>query len=180
MNDLELNQFIDSLSNVRLAQIEADKEIALAALQVQPHVMGPDWTAVVVVALVIFLPILIVFCYMGYKKYLQHQRRQLNDELIIRLAREGQTLSPEVIAAIRTEEEKKPEAKGSQPSSDAYQKLCTGGALLIGGAVVCLRNRVFGLIMLIVGLFVVAQGLALWLGQRDNTSSPKGRSGEVQ
>lgn len=127
-----------------------------------------DWTAVSIVTLVIFLPILVVFCYLGYRRYLQLQQRRLNDDLIVRLAREGQTLTPELVNTIREDEQAESnQDKSTRLSNDAYQKLCTGGALCIGGIIVCLRNRVFGLILLIVGLFTVAQGLALWLSSRD-------------
>lgn len=176
MNDTILTTVVDSLTTVRLAQIEADKEIALAAMQMkmQTPASNVDWNAFAIVTLVIFLPILIFFCYLGYKKYLKHQRRQLNDELIVNLAHQGQTLTPEMIAAIRCDEDEKKPATAEEHSSESYQKLCTGGALLIGGAIVCLRNRAFGMIMLIIGLFVVAQGLALWLSHRNesNDSTP--------
>lgn len=128
-----------------------------------------DWTTVSIVTLVIFLPILVLFCYLGYRRYLQLQHRKLNDDLIVRLAREGQTLTPELINAIRQEEQEETiQDKSTRLSNDAYQKFCTGGALCIGGGIVCLRNRVFGLILLIIGLFTVAQGLALWLSSRNS------------
>lgn len=169
MNDTILTTMVDSLTTVRLAQIEADKEIALAAMQVSNRTPF-DWEAVVIVSIVFVLPPLIVFCYLGYRKYLQHQRRHLNDELIVNLANQGQTVTPEMIEAIRSNEDEKKTSKTSEHVSEAYQKLCTGAALLIGGAIVCLRNRPFGMIMLIIGLFVVAQGLALWLSHRNESS----------
>lgn len=166
MNDSIIANMVDSLTTVHLAQIEADKEIALAAMQVSNHT-PIDWEAVIILSIIFILPPLIVFCYLGYKKYLQHQRRKLNDDLIVRLAQQGQKLTPELIDTIRQEEKKNEQTNPSNISNEAYQKLCTGGALCIGGAIVCLRNRFFGLIMLIVGLFTVAQGLALWLSSRN-------------
>lgn len=129
-----------------------------------------DWTTISIVALVIFLPILVVCCYLGYRNYLQFQHRKTNDDLIVRLAREGQTLTPELIDTIRQNEQGPTEdEKKMQLSNEAYQKLCTGGAMLIGSAIICLRNRFFGLVMFIIGLFIFAQGLALWLSSRHNS-----------
>lgn len=161
MNDSIIANMVDSLTT----------EIVAQSLQLQAQTETPatdvDWTAITIIFMVTQLPILVVFCYLGYKKYLQHQRRKLNDDLIVRLAQQGQELTPELIDTIRQEEKKNEQTNPSNTSNEAYQKLCTGGALCIGGAIVCLRNRVFGLIMLIVGLFTVAQGLALWLSSRN-------------
>ena len=167
MNDSIIANLVDSLTTVHLAQIEADKEIALEAMQVSNHT-PIDWEAVIILSIIFILPPLIVFCYLGYKKYLQHQRRKLNDELIVRLSNQGQTLTADMITAIRRDEDTKTPATTDELNSEAYQKLCTGGALLIGGAIVCLRNRFIGIIMLIIGLFTAAQGLALWLSNRNN------------
>ena len=161
MNDSIIANFVDSLTT----------EIVAQSLQIQTQAQAPvssvDWNAVAILSIVILLPVLIVFCYLGYRKYLQHQRRKLNDELIVQLAQQGQKLTPELIDTIRQEEKRNGQPASRNISPDAYQKLCVGGAFCVGGAIVCLRNRGFGIIMLIVGLFVVAQGLALWLSSRD-------------
>lgn len=124
------------------------------------------------ITLVIFLPVLIVFIYLGYRKYLQHQRRIMNDELILKLAKEGQTLTPDIVEAIRRDE-KKPSASEQKgvASADSYQKLCTGGALVVGGLIVLIRNRVFGLVMIVIGLFTLAQGAALYLSCKDQNTT---------
>lgn len=161
MNDSIIANMAESLTT----------EIVAQSLQWQAQAETPatdvDWTAISIVFIVVLLPVLTVFCYLGYKKYLQHQRRQLNDELIVRLAQQGQTLTPELIDSIRQEEKTDTQLASRNTSTEAYQKLCVGGALCISGALVCLRNRVIGLIMLVIGLFTAAQGLALWLSSRD-------------
>lgn len=129
-----------------------------------------DWTAIGIVSVVIFMPILLVFLYLGYRHYLTHQKRIMNDELILKLAREGQTLTPEIIESIRHDEEKKQDDSMSSTLSEAYQKLCTGGALILGGLIVLIRNRVVALVMITLGLFIAAQGLALYLSNKPNTS----------
>lgn len=162
MNDSIIACLVDSLT----------QEVVSQSLQLQTQAQTPvssvDWTAVTIIFMVILLPVLIVFCYLGYKKYLQFRRRKLNDDLIVRLAQQGQNLTPELIDTIRRDEKSGLSTASSNPSEDAYQKLCIGGALCIGGIIVCLRNRAIGLIMLIVGLFTLAQGLALWLISRDS------------
>ena len=162
MNDSIIANLVDSLTT----------EIVAQSLQLQAQAQTPatdvDWTAITILFVVVLLPVLIVFCYLGYKKYLQHQRRKLNDDLIVRLAQQGQQLTPELIDSIRQEEKNNEQTTPSNTSSDAYQKICIGGALCIGGAIVCLRNRFIGIIMLIIGLFTAAQGLALWLSNRNN------------
>lgn len=134
-----------------------------------------DWTAFGVVSLVIFLPLLMLFLYLGYRKYLQHQRRKLNDELILRLARDGQNLTPELVDTIRQDEKKKTTPKNAM--AEAYNKMCVGAALILGGLVVLLRNRVFAVIMVVCGLFLASQGLALYLatkhGGDDETQADK-------
>lgn len=128
-----------------------------------------DWTAIGVITLVIFLPILLVFLYLCYRHYLQHQRRQLNDELILKLAQEGQTLTPELVDTIRKEENKNNKESGEENiRSEAYQKMCTGAALILGGLIVLIRNRVFALIMIIFGIFIISQGVALYLTDKNN------------
>lgn len=129
-----------------------------------------DWTVIGVITLVIFLPILLVFLYLGYRRYLQHERQRLNDELILKLAREGQTLTPDLINTIR-KEEKKDEAQSSGMPANFYEKLCTGGALILGGLIVLIRNRSFALIMIIFGLFLAAQGLALYLSCKNENEN---------
>lgn len=135
--------------------------------------IAPDWTAIIIVFTVIVLPLLLILVFLGYRKYLQEQRKTMNDELIVKLAREGQTLTPELIDTIRNGEEVVKESNNA--SAECYNKLCTGGALVIGGLIVLLRNRMFAIIMMLIGLLVVAQGLALYLTLRKQQSEEKGR-----
>lgn len=135
--------------------------------------IAPDWTAIIIVFTVIILPLLLILVFLGYRKYLQEQRKTMNDELIVKLAREGQTLTPELIDTIRNGEEVVKESNNA--SAECYNKLCTGGALVIGGLIVLLRNRMFAIIMMLIGLLVMAQGLALYLTLRKQQSEEKGR-----
>lgn len=135
--------------------------------------IAPDWTAIIIVFTVIILPLLLILVFLGYRKYLQEQRKTMNDELIVKLAREGQTLTPELIDTIRNGEEVVKESNNA--SAECYNKLCTGGALVIGGLIVLLRNRMFAIIMMLIGLLVVAQGLALYLTLRKQQSEEKER-----
>lgn len=128
-----------------------------------------DWTGIAIVTLVAFMPVLLLFIYLCYRRYLYYQDKRRNDELIVRMAKEGQQLTPELIEAIRRDEKKQPQT-ADQAASEAYQKLCIGGALVVGGLVVLIRNREFAIIMIVVGLFMAAQGLALWLSHRNDLS----------
>lgn len=127
-----------------------------------------DWTAIGIVSLVIFMPLLLVFLYLCYRRYLQSQRRRANDELILKLARDGQALTPDIIQSIRQEEDKK---DSDNKPINPYEKICTGVALIIGGLVVLIRNRVFAIVMIVCGLFLAAQGLAIYLSNRKQEST---------
>lgn len=134
-----------------------------------------NWFVIGIITLVIVLPALLTLIYRCYLHHLHHQRRILNDELILRLAREGQQLTPELVETIRKEEDDT--AEGNEQPKDAlsqsYQRLCTGGALVLGGLVVLLRNRAFGLLMVVFGLFLAARGLALYLIHRQDNGNKK-------
>lgn len=145
--------------------------ILVAAMQTSVAAAEIDWQTIIIVTLVIFMPMLVMFCYLGYRRYLHHQRQQLNDELILRLAQQGQTLTPELIDAVRKDEKKGNTTKSKEKTlNEAYNRICTGSALLLGGVVLCLRNRVLGCMMLIASFFVIAQGVALWLSGRESDS----------
>lgn len=153
----------DSFALERL-RMEQEHERRMAAME---QIDVKDFIPIFGVFFAVALPILLTFLYLGYRLKKKHDREKLEAQLLIDLAKSGQTLTPELIEKLKREPEK---AKEAEPSpTRGLVKTFEGLAFVLMAPLLYFFVRHadrWAFFLLIPGFLLLGQGLALLLADR--------------
>ena len=137
----------------------------------------------VIVFLVIGLPVLVVFLFLGYNIKKRHDRERLASQTIVELAKTGQPLTPELISSLKAEGQRSDEdlpREGRTARAVGMSKLLEGVGFLLAAAAICyVMNPRTGVWFLIPGFFLLAQGIGLLWAVGKERKDDDGRASQA-
>ena len=132
----------------------------------------------IIVFIVIGLPVLVVFFFLGYNLKKRHDRERLASQTIVELAKTGQPLTPELISSLKAEGQRSDEERTAR--AVGMSKLLEGVGFLLAAAAICyVMNPRTGVWFLIPGFFLLAQGIGLLWAVGKERKDDDGRASQA-